>query len=78
MTNDERREALNQARRYSYRHVCAAEELSIETDLTQFTRHCRLAEVWASVAQAMKDGDPTHDAPDGNPISPHITVTGGV
>jgi hypothetical protein len=80
MTNEERRNALNAARKYAFRHACAAEEFDFETDLTQFTKHCRLAEIWANVAQAMKDGDPVHDAPDGQPekVSPVLKTEYGV
>ncbi len=62
MTNEERREALNLARRNA---VAAAHEMEAATDTAPHFR----AVVWAHVANAMKDGDPVHDAPDGHPIS---------
>lgn len=77
MTNDERRVALNSARRRAYEHALRAESIPAEHDAMSFTRHARLAEVWANVAQAMKDGDPDHDAPgpDGASAFAHPTLT---
>lgn len=75
MTNQERRNALNTARKHALRHACAAEEHDPEIDPMIFTRHTRLAEMWAAVAEAMKDGDPVHDGPDGAPMITNTYTT---
>lgn len=79
MTNEERRDALNTARRKALRHAVTAEDYDFESYPGQFTQHVRLAEMWAHVAQSLKDGDPKHDAPDGKPIaSPVLNTEYGV
>lgn len=67
MTNEQRRNALNKARAEALRHATWAEELS--TDITSLGNesptlalHIDLAQTWAAVAQALKDGDPSHDS----------------
>jgi hypothetical protein len=67
MTNEERREALNRARKEAYDHALKA-ELAVDGVTRQ--GHGEMAKVWAAVAEAMKDGDPVHDAPDGRPSTP--------
>lgn len=75
MTNEERRHALNSARRRAFEHANYAEALDPDHDLTPWTKHARLAEMWASVANAMKDGDPAHDGPDGRPAITNVLNT---
>jgi hypothetical protein len=67
VTNQQRRNALNAARSHALRHATAAEEHDPDIDLSTWSKHARLAEMWASVANAMKDGNPSHDGPDGRP-----------
>lgn len=62
MTNEERRAALNLARRKTLEYAEAADIVSAQQEAYQ-----GLAIMWADVANAMKDGDPLHDAPDGLP-----------
>lgn len=62
MTNEERRDALNLAR---VKALAAAQEMEVATEVPPHFR----AAVWAHVANAMKDGDPVHDSPDGRPSS---------
>lgn len=65
MTNEERRRALNTARAKALEFAEAA--------TVGYAQHGEdgpevlLATMWAAVAEAMKDGDPVHDAPDGRP-----------
>jgi len=70
VTNEERRMALNKAR---VNALAAAQEM----ELTEVPPHFRAA-VWAHVANAMKDGSPDHDAPDGQPISSVLNTEYGV
>lgn len=63
MTNEERKAALNLARRKSLEYAQAA-----ETTGGLDTIAMAMSTIWSDVAQAMKDGDPKHDAPDGEPI----------
>lgn len=70
MTNAERRAALNKARERAMKYA-------LEMELTDTPPHFRAA-VWAHVANAMKDGDPIHDAPDGQPSSPVLNTEYGV
>lgn len=60
VTNSERRVALNLARENA---LAAAQEMDVATDVPPHFR----AAVWAQVANALKDGDPAHDGPDGSP-----------
>jgi hypothetical protein len=65
MTNEERKAALNKARKKALEHALKAETtqgIHSEESVTK-------SEMWALVAQAMKDGDPHHDGPDGRPDS---------
>lgn len=62
MTNEERRAALNFAREKALENAQAAEVHHSDLAL-------RKANMWALVANAMKDGDPVHDAPDGRPAN---------
>lgn len=66
MTNAERRTALNAARYNAYRHARNAEE---EHNDVIRQPYIDLATMWATVAEAMKDGDPMHDGPDGAPTN---------
>lgn len=67
MTNEERRNALNKARAQALRHATWAEELSDQRhDVPKdWSAHIRLATMWSQVAQALKEGDPRHDAASG-------------
>jgi hypothetical protein len=65
VTNEERRAALNEARTLAQKHARIAEaapRYGLDPD-----HHVRRSRMWAAVAEAMKDGDPMHDAPDGRP-----------
>lgn len=57
MTNQERRAALATARRYALDHA----ELA-EANARDGRDHAKLATMWASIADALKDGDPAHDS----------------
>lgn len=74
MTNEERRRALNLARKNALHHAQAAE--THYTHSGEDGPEVNLATMWAAVARAMKDGDPTHDGPDGRPINNHLTIDG--
>jgi hypothetical protein len=68
MTNAERRAALNKARRMALEYAERSEKPGMHTTLEQIERQIERATMWAAVAEAMKDGDPVHDGPDGRPI----------
>lgn len=74
MTNEERRAALNLARRKALDHANDTEAVNYD-DAYEISRSARLAEMWAHVAQAMKDGDPVHDSVDGRPADGSILRT---
>ncbi len=90
MTNEERRTALNLARKNALTYAQALADLSptiirvgavdgpVEQVNPQFIAAAEQAKVWAAVAEAMKDGDPVHDAPDGRPINNHLTLDGSL
>jgi hypothetical protein len=61
MTNEERRTALNLARSKALEFAQRADTHWVNT--AEDGPEAMLAMVWANVAQAMKDGSPTHDAP---------------
>jgi len=61
VTNNERRAALNKARAEALRHAVWAEETFPE-NTQQTWDHATMARTWAAVAEALKDGDPMHDA----------------
>lgn len=63
MTNEERRRALALARRNAIRHALAAEELFVGN--AEDGPEVAMSQMWSLVAEAMKDGDPVHDGPDG-------------
>ncbi len=69
MTNEERRQALNEARKMAYQYAKQANMTNLDGTLTDERRadFRDTAKTWSLVAQAMKDGDPIHDAPDGVP-----------
>ena len=76
MTNEERRAALNLARRKTLEYAEAADRFPVvdmsgeasPRELMARREHVmHQATMWADVANAMKDGDPLHDAPDGRP-----------
>lgn len=68
MTNEERRAALNRARVKALEHAENAEGGRMSDQVGPWNRARDLALIWAAVAEAMKDGDPVHDAPDGAPL----------
>lgn len=65
MNNKERRIALNTARANAYHHAQRAEK--VYDNIGEDGPEVLLATMWANVAEAMKDGDPSHDGPDGHP-----------
>lgn len=76
MTNEERRIALNLARRKALEHAEAAESTAAllssltaeelaNVSLAGVLDPIAMAQMWALVAEAMKDGDPDHDGADG-------------
>lgn len=66
MTNEERREALNEARAKALQWATYAERNFQREPYGSGNQHrIELAKMWAQVADAMKDGDPVHDGPDG-------------
>lgn len=71
MTNAERRTALNEARALAFKHAQAAENLArnYAPGYAETVERAKLALMWAAVAEAMKDGDPVHDGPDGRPAN---------
>lgn len=70
MTNTERRNALNRARAEALRHATWAEEyFDPEEGSVVCRRHLEISAMWSQVAQALKDGDPTHDSADNAPAS---------
>lgn len=70
MTNEERRKALNLARNRAL-YYAELSELSPALNYYDIPSH-ELATMWAHVAQAMKDGSPDHDGPDGLPTNQEI------
>lgn len=82
MTNEERREALNRARRNALQWAEWAERNFERTSVTSNQLRVEMAKMWAGVADAMKDGDPVHDGPDGRPTKAssfaHPTLPEGV
>ncbi len=74
MTNAERREALNRARTMAYEYAKIADRHYGET--SEDGPEVALAAMWARVAEAMKDGDPVHDGPDGRPGPTVLTREG--
>jgi hypothetical protein len=76
MTNGERRAALNAARANALRHARNAEEKYSHS--AEDGPEVQLATMWAHVANAMKDGSPDHDAPDGQPINNVLNTEYGV
>lgn len=67
MTNEERRRALNKARRKALEYAEAASSGTFSQTYMSRQELAEMARTWAAVAEAMKDGDPVHDAPDGRP-----------
>lgn len=65
MTNEERRAALNRAREKALAYAEAASSGTFSQTYTPREELALLSQTWSLVAQAMKDGDPAHDAPDG-------------
>lgn len=65
MTNEERRKALQEARTQALAYAREADDGYADHGMDG--PETNLATMWASVAQALKDGDPLHDAPDGRP-----------
>ena len=84
MTNEERRNALNEARAKALANAKAAQRVNDHWSRwgsqapAAIERLTRMARMWASVAEAMKDGDPVHDAPDGHPVDPALSTEYGV
>ena len=62
MTNEERRRRLNLARAKAYGYAKAATRIHATTG--EDGPEVQLATMWASVAEALKDGDPDHDRAD--------------
>lgn len=67
MTNAERKAALAEARSKAVAHARASE---VAGSIGMIENHIMRATMWAALAEAMKDGDPSHDAPDGAPSLP--------
>lgn len=67
MTNEERRAALNFARREALRHATEAEASHRHSPVGP-NNESRMAMMWSRVADAMKDGDPVHDSTDGTSV----------
>jgi hypothetical protein len=78
MTNERRRDALNKARGKALLYAQAADDWHAEGDSLNIQISCQMATMWARVAEAMKDGDPVHDGPDGLPDSPVLSTEHGV
>lgn len=74
MTNEERRAALNLARRKALGYAMAADGRSYPRASVETEYEIRMAVMWGKVAEAMKDGDPVHDATDGHPASDGVIV----
>lgn len=72
MTNEERREALNQARKNALQWATWAERNFERETVTGVRIRAEMATMWADVANAMKDGDPDHDGTDGRPTVPEL------
>lgn len=67
MTNEERRQALNEARSKAVEWAEKAEDettLEYVTDTLKGQEAVAMANMWANVAQALKTGDATSDTPD--------------
>lgn len=73
MTNEERRAALNLARQRAFHYAREADH--VYECVGEDGPEVNLANMWAAVAEAMKDGDPKHDAPDGAPLNGHLTIS---
>ncbi len=66
MTNEERRQALNEARNKAVEWAvkaqeCSAHDYVVVSELGQ--EATVMANMWANVAQALKSGDAVHDEP---------------